>query len=78
MSICLNTIPLKKGDTVSLRGTYDLTKHDLWVTVSGGNLLNFTVSLIALDVNQRTALVVEPKALLVSGFVYHLPFSKFS
>lgn len=29
MSICPNPIPLKRGDTFALRGTYDLTKHNL-------------------------------------------------
>ena len=29
MGICPKPIPLKKGDTVALRGTYDLTKHGL-------------------------------------------------
>jgi hypothetical protein len=33
MSICPKPIPLKKGDTFSLRGTYDLTKHELYVPV---------------------------------------------
>lgn len=35
MSLCPKSIPLKKGDTVSLRGTYDLTKHELRKSTDG-------------------------------------------
>ncbi|KAF2667473.1 hypothetical protein BT63DRAFT_472205 [Microthyrium microscopicum] len=36
MSICPEPIGLKKGDSFALRGSYDLTKHDLRESTDGG------------------------------------------
>ena len=37
MSICPAPIPLKKGDRFALRGSYDLTKHELRESTDGGH-----------------------------------------